>query len=177
MKRVKLVEPREEYKDEYINMINEWMMFDEQSIPPVLKLDHSNFVALVTYLKDLSEGKQLQKGWVPSSTFWLISGDGKIIGISTIRHFLTEQLLEFGGHIGYGIRPSERRKGYATEILHQSLKVAEEIGINKVLLTCDKDNIGSIKVIEKNGGFLGSEGRINDVDILRYWIEVPALEQ
>ena len=171
IKRVKLIEPSEDYKDEYIDMVNEWVTFDEKSIPPVLKMEYSDFEALVTYLKDIRDGKQLQKGWVPSSTFWLISDDGKIIGISSIRHFLTEQLLEFGGHIGYGIRPSERKKGYATEILCQSLKVAGALGIQKALLTCDKDNIGSIKVIEKSGGSLESEGKINDVDILRYWIE------
>jgi len=172
MKSVKLVEPHEDYKDEYIDMVSEWMTFDEESIPPILKIDYNDFEALVTYLKDLRSGKQLQKGWVPSSTFWLVSDCGKIIGISTIKHFLTEQLLEFGGHIGYGIRPSVRKKGYATEILRQSLKVSGAMGIHKVLLTCDKDNIGSIKVIEKNGGSLESGGRINDVDILRYWIEV-----
>ncbi|MBW5448089.1 GNAT family N-acetyltransferase [Cohnella sp. CFH 77786] len=89
-----------------------------------------------------------------------------------MRHRLNEKLLEIGGHIGYGIRPSERRKGYATEILKQALSKAKDLGISEALVTCDKENIGSAKTIIKNGGLLGSEAVVNGTAIQRYWIKV-----
>jgi predicted acetyltransferase len=108
---------------------------------------------------------------VNSSTYWLIKDRSRIIGAVNIRHRLNPYLLEVGGHIGYGIRPSERRKGYATEILKQALAKARDPGISEALVTCDKDNIGSAKVIIKNGGVLESEVVSNGLEIQRYWIK------
>jgi len=85
---------------------------------------------------------------------------------------LNEQLLVVGGHIGYGIRPSERRKGNATKILSLALDKARELGIERALLTCDKDNIGSAQTIINNGGQLDSEDVVNDTEIQRYWINI-----
>jgi len=80
-------------------------------------------------------------------------------------------LLNFGGHIGYGVRPKFRRRGFATEILRQSLKYIHELGVTEVLVTCDEDNVGSSKVIESQGGILENrveyEGRFKR----RYWIK------
>lgn len=89
-----------------------------------------------------------------------------------IRHRLNEFLLNFGGNIGYSVRKSERRKGYATEMLKLALKKCIELNIKKVLITCNKDNIGSAKTIISNGGIL--ENEIFDPDdnkmTQRYWI-------
>ncbi len=171
MSNIKLAEVSIDYKEKYIELVEEWMAMNEQIIPWVLKIDYTDFETMVTYFKNQSEGIQLKEGWVPSSTYWSIVDD-KIVGVINIRHYLTPQLQRIGGHIGYGIRPSERRKGYGTEMLKQALKKAKEIGIMKALITCDQDNIGSIGVIENNGGILESEGEENGVSIFRYLIKL-----
>ena len=95
----------------------------------------------------------------------------RILGAVTIRHSLTERMLNTEGHIGAGIRPSERRNGYATKILELALDKMRELEIPKALVTCNEDNIGSEKAILRNGGvrdndFLESHGNI----VKRYWI-------
>ena len=113
-------------------------------------------------------------GKVPDSVFFLLDVERDILlGAVNIRHYLNDYLLQFGGHIGDGIRPSERRKGYATEMIRLSLIECKKLGIDKVLMVCDKSNIGSAKSIIKNGGILENEfidenGEINQ----RYWIDL-----
>ena len=96
----------------------------------------------------------------------------RLIGAVNIRHELNEDLLLYGGHIGDGVRPSERKKGYATEMIRLALIECKKLGINKVLITCDKDNIGSRKSIINNGGIKENEV-MEDGEILeRYWITI-----
>ncbi|MDQ0194761.1 putative acetyltransferase [Paenibacillus wynnii] len=114
----------------------------------------------------------LPDGWVPTSTYWLVTADDRVVGAVNLRHRLNERLLNSGGHIGYGIRPSERQKGYATELLKQSLLKVKELGINKALVVCDATNIGSEKTIRNNGGvedtiYTEENGNV----IKRFWIE------
>jgi len=111
-----------------------------------------------------------QTGWVNCSTYFAFVGD-KIVGMIQIRHTLNEILIKSGGHIGYGVRPSERRKGYAAQMLKLALNKCREFGIEKALVTCDKDNIGSARTILKNGGVLENEFT-NDDGVIeqRYWI-------
>jgi predicted acetyltransferase len=80
--------------------------------------------------------------------------DGKLVGRSDLRHRLNPALEIIGGHIGYDVRPSERRKGFGTLILKLIMEKARKIGLSEVLVTCDTDNIASAKIIEKNGGKL-----------------------
>ena len=90
---------------------------------------------------------------VTSSTFFVIREiDNKIIAMINIRHYLNDDLLKHGGHIGFGVRPTERKKGYATELLKYALIKLNELGIQNALLTCDKSNIGSAKTIKNNLG-------------------------
>jgi predicted acetyltransferase len=114
----------------------------------------------------------LREGYVPSSTYLAVrTSDDKLIGILAIRHRLNEALKIKGGHIGYSVRRSERRKGYGTQMLNQALSVCRDMGITKVLLTCDKDNTGSASVIRSNGGVLRDEYTTKDgVLAQRYWI-------
>src|SRR6478736_2526166 len=107
---------------------------------------------MVQFIKDNEQGINLPEGWVPDSTFWLINRDKRILGAVNIRHQLTEKLLNSGGHIGYGIRPTERRKGYATLLLKLALEKARELGIHRVLVVCDERNIASERTILINGG-------------------------
>ena len=106
------------------------------------------------------------EGWVPATELWWIEGD-EFLGRVGIRHRLTPALLEVGGHIGYDVRPSARRRGHATEMLRQALVIARGLGIERALVTCDVDNVGSKTVIERNGGVLEDEREGK----LRYWIQ------
>jgi predicted acetyltransferase len=115
------------------------------------------------------KGVKLPKGRVPSTLYWAVVGN-KFVGRLDIRHVLTKFLRTYGGNIGYAVIPSERRKGYATEMLRLGLKKAKQIGIKKVMVSCDEKNIASRKVIEKNGGVL--ENKVNNEGVwkLRFWI-------
>lgn len=110
---------------------------------------------------------------IPASTYFSVrKRDQKIIGSIQLRHSLSEKLKQYGGHIGYGIRPSERRMGYGTEQLALVLKKAKELSIPQVMISCDKDNPGSAKVIKNNGGVLQWEGLYKPTEkiIQIYWI-------
>ena len=85
-------------------------------VPWVISKDPSNFIGMLQSLTDAEKGENLPEQWVPDSTFWLVNNDKKVLGAVNIRHGLTEALMKNGGHIGYGIRPTERRKGYATKL-------------------------------------------------------------
>lgn len=104
-------------------------------------------------------------GLVASTTLWYVEGD-EYLGRIAIRHRLTPTLLEIGGHIGYDVRRSARRRGHATAMLTAALPVAAALGIDPALVTCDTDNIGSRTVIEACGGVLEDERQGK----LRYWV-------
>jgi predicted acetyltransferase len=116
---------------------------------------------------------QERTGKVPQTDFFLLHNRTTIVGRSAVRHWLTPSLKNIGGHIGYRIRPTERRKGYGTLLLALTLLEARKLGLERVLLTCDSDNIGSRKIIERNGGKLASESptRPEGIVVARYWIE------
>ena len=135
----------------------------------------SGGVSWDAYLKTLEDhrnGVNLPERFVPS-TFLVADVAGEIVGRTSIRHRLNEVLLHEGGHIGYAVLPAHRRRGYATEILRQSLIVARSLGVDRVLVTCNDDNIGSIKAIEACGGRLENvvPKESSTVLIRRYWID------
>ncbi|HSE44301.1 MAG TPA: GNAT family N-acetyltransferase [Gemmatimonadales bacterium] len=116
----------------------------------------------------------LSPNHVPSTFLFAFVGS-RIVGRASIRHSLNDFLHRVGGHIGYVVVPECRRRGYATAILRQSLHIArEKCGVRRILVTCDDDNIGSIRTIEKNGGILENVIKGPDLDKpkRRYWIEL-----
>ena len=118
-----------------------------------------------------AEQKGIVDGWkVPSTTFWLYA-DGVPVGFGSIRHFLTEALSQAGGHIGYGIAPQFRGNGYGNEILRLLLKKADEIGLEKVLVTVDLDNIASQAIALANGGVI--TGRTDESVLI--WIDTKKI--
>jgi predicted acetyltransferase/broad specificity phosphatase PhoE len=170
--QLSLINPTVALRDEYLSYYKEWVESKEDMVPWVIKKDPSDFEAMVQFLRDNEEGSNLPAGWVPDSTFWLINQDKRLLGVVNIRHQLTQDLSNRGGHIGYGIRPSERRKGFATKLLSLSLEKANELGIKKALVVCDEDNTGSYKTIIKNGGIPDSDFIEEDGNIIkRFWIE------
>ena len=120
-------------------------------------------------LASLENGENVPESWVPS-TFLVAEVDGQIVGRVSIRHQLNDFLERRGGHIGYGVRPAYRGRGHATEILQNALKIARELGVSRVLVTCDDANVASSKVIEKAGGVLENILEEGDEKIRRYWI-------
>lgn len=123
------------------------------------------FAAFVDALRAQSRGEHLPAGFVACTTLWW-AAEETYFGRIAIRHELTRQLRDVGGHIGYDVRPSARRRGHATAMLRAALPIARRIGIENVLITCDVTNIASRKVVEACGGSLDDErgGK------LRFWV-------
>ena len=121
-----------------------------------------------------SRGQGIKPGWVPCST-WFWETQGRLEGVINVRHHLTPQLEQVGGHIGFSVAPSRRRKGVATQMLGSVLEHCWALGIERALLTCDADNPGSWKAIEANGGLLTREGWATSEERVQrwYWIEEP----
>jgi predicted acetyltransferase len=130
------------------------------------------------YLEVLAEqarGENLPADHLPSTFLFAFDGT-RIVGRVSIRHVLNPDLERVGGHIGYVVVPEYRRRGYATAILRHALQIARRtLGLTRVLVTCDDDNIGSIKTIERNGGVLESTvgGPAGHPATRRYWIATP----
>ena len=133
--------------------------------------DAEDFAGFLLRVREDAEGSSRSPGRVPSSLFWLVQ-DSRILGSSRFRHELTPELQREGGNIGYDIRPSARGQGFGTILLRLTLERAAASGLDCVRITCDADNIASIRVIEKNGGVLDAEAPSHDRDtvIRQYWI-------
>jgi predicted acetyltransferase len=126
------------------------------------------------YLKVLEDMKQdALPGFVTSTALFGFVGD-EIVGKVNFRHALNEKLTKVGGHIGYGVVSEHRGKGYASEMLRQTLEIARKTGLDKVLITCDEDNVASYKVIEKHGGIFESfyDPMDGSSKKKRYWINL-----
>ena len=158
------------YQKQITQMLDEWYAAGEKIIPyAIRKEDYHDFEK---YLDSL-EVKDTSTGLVPDSTFFCLDEDRDImVGAVNIRHYLNDALLKDGGHIGDGVVPSERRKGIASEMIALALKECTKLGIDRVLMVCSKDNIGSARSIIKNGGILENEISAGGTIVQRYWIEL-----
>jgi predicted acetyltransferase len=168
-----LVRPSKKFEKQYKEMMDEWYATGEKIVPySIRRLDYQNFDEYINGFVDEEHG--CLYGGVPGTTLWAFDDERDIIvGAVSIRHWLNEDLLKNGGHIGDGVRPSERKKGYATKIISLALEECKKMKIDKVLLVCNKDNIGSARSITKNGGILENEIQNEDGTIeQRYWIHL-----
>jgi predicted acetyltransferase len=175
--RLELAVPAPQWETAYLPFVDDFVTAGESSgAGRDAQLALSDFAALVRRLEDDALGIDPAPDRVPSSQYWLLrrdaAGDVTMVGVSYLRHTLTPTLEDVGGHIGYSVRPSERRRGYGTRILALTLPHARALGLARVLVTCDTNNIASARVIEKNGGVLASEGysELARAHVSRYWI-------
>jgi predicted acetyltransferase len=165
--------PREDEEEEFLRAHRT----TSSEVPSFLHYyeDGMPFRRYLDVLADQEHGVNLPTANHVPSTFLFAFVGNRIVGRASIRHALNEFLHRVGGHIGYVVVPEFRRRGYATEILRQSLQIArDKCGLNRILVTCDDDNIGSIRTIEKNGGVLENVVEAPDLDkpLRRYWIEL-----
>lgn len=171
MEKIYLVAPSMEHEKSYIDMMVEWEEAKEHIYPGVIRRKGTDYNNWLEILESYKKSETCPSRFVPSHNFFLVNKYGKVLGAISIRHYLNEELLLLSGHIGYGIRPSERRKGYATEMLEMALEKCRDMGIHEVLITCDKDNLPSARTIIANNGVLENEIIEDDGNIVqRYWI-------
>ncbi len=172
---IKLVFPTEKYKTQVEEYLREHYENGEYSLNGVGGLDRiKDFDKWLIKVRNDIREETCGEGKCPATLFLAIRNDDeKLIGMLQIRHYLTERLLKDCGHIGDGVRPSERRKGYATEMIRLALEECKKMNIEKVLMVCHKDNIGSKKSIINNGGILENEALDENGKIYqRYWINL-----
>lgn len=171
--KLELIRLTEIYKKEFEEMMDEWCEYNRNpdtnhSPAAIFKNDYHDFE---TYVKNLDTKKDPVKGYVADTTFFGYDREiGKMVGAVSIRHELNAYLLKYGGHIGDGIRPSYRKKGYATALIGLALKECRKMGMDKVLICCNKNNIGSARSIMNNGGILENEVADQNEIMQRYWI-------
>ena len=169
---MELVYPSAEYLQSYREAIAEYRASGESHYA----FRDPDSYDIFEYFEKFRSGVGLKPGYVRATYLWLVDG-GEFLGEISIRHSLTEQLLRYGGNIGYGVRRSRWRKGAGTRMLAMALDYArDELGMERALITCDDDNVGSARVIEKNGGVLWDrlENRVDGRPITtrRYWIDI-----
>lgn len=133
--------------------------------------------SVADWIKDVDQWRDAEtcpQDHVPADIYIAVrNSDNKIVGVIDLRHHINNPVLRaWGGHIGYSIRPSERRKGYAKEMLRQNLIHAKQLGLSRVMITCDYDNYGSEKTILANGGVLEKEIEVDGKVMKKYWISL-----
>lgn len=166
--------PQKVHKQMWLSFVNEFIQNNERIVPGIARIGDGTYETFYKAVTDFHNSLNLSAEFVPSSTYFLIDRSRKkILSVASIRHRLNEYLLNIGGHVGYGVVPSERLKGYATKTLALSLEKCREMNIHSILITCDKENIGSTKTILKNGGVLENEFAEETGNIIqRYWIKL-----
>ncbi|MGV3591900.1 MAG: GNAT family N-acetyltransferase [Gammaproteobacteria bacterium] len=169
---ITLIEPSADFARSYRAYIAE--LGDEVRYPFPLDFDHSDFARLLHRLREFRDGIALPDGFVPSATYWLVCGN-ELLGVSNLRLELNERLRKHGGHIGLGIRPSERGRGLGKLLLRLTLAKARERGIAQVHIHCHQHNRASARMIMANGGVLDSEVLHDGQCVQRYIIDQASL--
>lgn len=173
MNNIYLKFPTIEDKNNWLEYIKEYRL-DNPKAKPLSCTEDLNYEDWLIKINKEHNGIDLPENRVPSSVYFLISHN-KIVGHISIRHNINNEFLsKYGGHIGYGVRPTERKKGYATKMLHLALEKCQELGLKDVMISCKKDNIASSKTIENNSGLLREEIFIPEENTFfkKYWINI-----
>lgn len=168
MKSVKLIEPNILYKDSFLDFVSDVKNTGYESYEHYTKAE-TDFEEFIEDEKNASKGINVPEGWVPCSSYWLVDASDEVIGVIRIRHRVDNEFLQIIGHVGYEIKSTCRKQGYGSKLLKLGLVEAKKIGLQKVLITCEEDNIGSKRIIEKFNGMY--KKRLVDEDgnnILQY---------
>ena len=173
MDDLRLVLPTTAFEQEYRAFIAEFVARGEPE--RFYREPEGEFAAFVEQLAREARGEGLPEWAVPQTVFWAVRG-GRLVGVLKLRHRLNPALERYGGHIGYFVRPSARGQGVATRMLALALSEARALGLTRVLLTCDLDNLASARVMMKNGGVRDTDGVHPEtgLPIARYWIAPAA---
>lgn len=169
---VHLEVPEKKHEESFLKMIKEFVDNEESPIPGQMELkEWENYEDFLTRIEGNRDWNNIKPWRSPASLFFIVDDCNEIVGWISVRHILTESLAMHSWHIWYGIRPSERRKWYASEALKLALEEAKKLNINPVMLTCRKDNIGSAKTIMKNWWKLECEYEREEELQLKWWIQ------
>ena len=173
MMNIRLVRPNMTLKTQYEEMMDEWLAYGGRLNPGALQNNGSSFETWLQWMDDDAHENTCPPESTPQTMYFAVRDDNKLVGAVTVRHKLNEQTNNSsgGGHVGFGVRPTERRKGYAKEILRLALKELAERGIKDVMINCASDNISSEKTILACGATFQDEV-MNDKDerAKRFWI-------
>ena len=169
---MKLVKLEEKYRPHLNEMMEEWLRYeDPKDITPraIVRWDYRDFKNYMEHLEvKVENGRQ-----VPDSTFFCLDEEqDRFVGAVNIRHYLNDRLLLNVGHIGDGVRPLERGKGIGTAMVGLALEECRKLGIRRVLMVCDRDNLASAKTIIRNGGVMENEIEVDGFLEQRYWINL-----
>ena len=170
---IRLIRPSMQYAQEISSFRKEVLAAgDEDGFAGCSWLEDYESVQEWLDFLEMLEHHPEQSGHVPSSTFLAVrQADQRLVGIIDLRHHIDHPVLStWGGHIGYTVRPGERRKGYATQMLRLDLRECEKRGIGRVLITCRPQNVASERAIQANGGVFEKEIQVDGEPIRRYWI-------
>lgn len=169
---VKLIRLSIEFKQQVLDYKNEFIENGDDLAGTSYLRDYDNYEQWLDFILD-NEQEDTKHTEVTADVFLAISQeDNRLIGIINIRHTLNDYLYNYGGHIGYSVKRDERKKGYATQMLKNALDICKNIGLKKILLTCNADNVASAKTIKKCGGILENEVNDGETLIQRYWIKL-----
>lgn len=161
--------PTDQHRNDVLSFYGEFKNMSETCIGYA---SYEDFDKWLCGMKNRISGTNLPAGWVREN-FYLCYDADELVGVFSLKMELTAFLLNFGGHVGYAVKPSTRNRGYATQILKQGLQIAGALGFEKVLAVCDEDNRASEKVILHNGGIF--ENTLFDADenvsVKRYWLK------
>ena len=161
-------EPKDVTFEQILNYKEEFLLNNE-IIHGAANMTSLSIPEWVQFTENTKNKESVTPGFVTAHTFFALDND-KIVGIINARHELNDYLLYFGGHIGYSVRKSERRKGYAKAMLSYTVDFLFSLGLEKILITCDKENIASKRTIESCDGILENEVIEESRITLRYWI-------
>lgn len=167
----KLILPNEQYKESFLEALKEFHAEGNELRYDIENID-KNFDAFIKNVEDRIAGYDPDQA-VPDTLFWLVDNN-EFIGRVSLRHRLNEKLKQYGGHIGYYIRPTKRRMGYGYIAMELTLPEAKKLGIQNVLVTCDDDNEASQKIIQKFGGILQDtiQTEYSKKPLMRWWINL-----
>lgn len=173
MNRLALIIPTSKYEKQILEYKKEFIKAGD-SMDGTAGLKYvETFDEWYKILSSNAKGETLMDGFVPATLYMAVSkDDNRLVGMIHIRHYLNKYLFNFGGHIGYSIRKSERQKGYASEMLGLALEKCKKLKLEKVLITCSKNNIASAKTMIRNGAQLENEIQKENDIIQRYWINL-----